>query len=158
MMKTYLQILEDSLEKKLALLQQIEDKSEEQAQMLKATHFDMEALDKNMDEKAALIEQITALDAGFEDTYDRIRAELLPKKDQYKDEIASLQKLITKVTDKSASIQAIESRNKAETEIRFSQEKRELRTKRNVMSVANDYYKNMNKVKYVSPQFLDKKQ
>lgn len=157
MMKNYLQILQDSLVKKLELMTQIEQKSLEQSNMIKGSDVDLSLIDSNMDEKAQLIEQILSLDEGFENIYEKIRKELLPNKEQYKNEIVFLQKMIEKVTEKSASIQAIEARNKMEMEVIFSKQKKSLQSKRNAMSVAKDYYQNMNKVKHVSPQFLDQK-
>ena len=157
MIANYLQILQDSLVKKLNILMQIEAKSLEQADMLKLSNVSMEAIDANMDAKAKLIEQALALDEGFEHLYARIKAELVPQKEQYKQQIAEIQKLIAKVTEKSTSIQAIEARNKAEMEIYFSRQRKGLQSKRNAMSVASNYYQNMNKVKYVAPQFMDRK-
>ena len=157
MIANYLQILQDSLVKKLNILMQIEAKSLEQADMLKLSNVSMEAIDANMDAKAKLIEQALALDEGFEHLYARIKAELVPQKEQYKQQITEIQKLIAKVTEKSTSIQAIESRNKAEMEIYFSRQRKGLQSKRNAMSVASNYYQNMNKVKYVAPQFMDRK-
>ena len=157
MMKNYLQILQDSLVKKLELLTRIEEKSLEQSEMLKNKNVDLALIDLNMDEKAKLIDEVLALDNGFESFYEKIRTHLIPNKEQYKFEIETLQKMIEKVTAKSASIQAIEARNKAEMEVVFSSQKKGLQGKRNAMSVARDYYQNMNKVKYVSPQFLDRK-
>lgn len=157
MMTTYLQILQDSLVKKLELLTKIEEKSLEQAEMLKSSKVDLELVDFNMDEKAELIEEVLSLDNGFESLYEKIKEGLNANKEAYKSQIVVLQKLIEKVTAKSASIQAIEARNKAQMELVFSNQKRELQSRRNAMSVAKDYYQNMNKVKHVSPQFLDQK-
>mgnify|MGYP003291141384 CR=1 FL=1 len=157
MMKSYLQILQDSLIKKIELLNQIETKSLEQAEMLKDTDVNLELVDFNMDEKAELIEEVLALDEGFESVYEKIREQLINNKGQYKSEIDTLKKLIEAVTAKSASIQAIEARNKSRMEVVFAGHKRSLQSKRNAMSVARDYYQNMNKVKHVSPQFLDQK-
>ena len=157
MMYNYLQILQDSLVKKLELLTQIEQKSLEQSNMIKGTDVDFSLIDSNMDEKAELIERVLSLDEGFESIYEKIRKELIPNKERYENEIISLKKMIEKVTEKSTSIQAIEARNKAEMEIIFSKQKKNLQSKRNAMSVAKDYYQNMNKVKHVSPQFLDQK-
>lgn len=156
-MKSYLQILQDSLVKKYHLLTKIEEKSIEQSNMLKEQNMDLEQVDLNMDEKAKLIEEILALDNGFESIYEKIRTELSAKKEVYKSEIALLQEWITKVTEKSATIQAIEARNKTQMDLFFSNQKRALQGRRNAMSVAKDYYQNMNKVKHVSPQFLDQK-
>ena len=157
MMTSYLQILQDSLVRKYELLCKIEEKSLEQSEMLKSQNIDFAKVDFNMDEKAELIEEVLSLDNGFESIYEKIRTQLLPNKEQYKTQIAAIQKLIEKVTEKSASIQAIEARNKAQMDIFFSNQKKELQVRRNAMSVARDYYQNMNKVKHVSPQFLDQK-
>ena len=157
MIRSYLQILQDSLEKKLKLLIAIEEKSLEQAEMLKNSEVNLAAVDTNMDEKAELIEKINSLDEGFESIYAKIREQLTLNKEQYKDEIKAIKSIIVKVTDKSASIQAIEARNKAQMEVVFSSQKRALQNRRSAMSVARDYYQNMNKVKHVSPQFLDQK-
>ena len=117
----------------------------------------MTLVDFNMDEKAKLIEEVLALDDGFENLYEKIRIHLVPNKEQYKNEVQALQKMIEKVTEKNASIQAIEARNKAEMEVVFNNQKKGLQSKKNAMSVAKNYYQNMNKVKHVSPQFLDQK-
>ena len=157
MIKSYIQILQDSLVKKLELLTRIEEKSLEQSRMLKDRDVDLALVDFNMDEKADLIAEVLSLDDGFEALYEKIKVHLVPKKEQYKNEIKVLQGLIEKVTEKNASIQAIEARNKAEMEVIFSNRKKSLQGKKNAMSVAKDYYQNMNKVKHVSPQFLDQK-
>lgn len=157
MIRSYLQILQDSLEKKLKLLIAIEEKSLEQAEMLKNSEVNLAAVDTNMDEKAELIEKINSLDEGFESIYAKIREQLTLNKEQYKDEIKAIKSMIEKVTEKSTSIQAIEARNKAQMEVVFSSQKRALQNRRSAMSVARDYYQNMNKVKHVSPQFLDQK-
>lgn len=157
MMTSYLQILQDSLIKKYELLCKIEEKSLEQSEMLRTQDVNLSQVDINMDEKAKLMEEVLSLDNGFESIYEKIRTQLLPNKEQYKTQIVALQKMIEKVTEKSASIQAIEARNKAQMDIFFSNQKKELQGRRNAMSVARDYYQNMNKVKHVSPQFLDQK-
>ena len=157
MIMSYLNILQDSLIKKLDLLEQIEKKSLEQSEMIKGSKVDLELVDANMDEKAALIDEILKLDNGFESIYEKVREQLISNKEQFKVQIHNLQGLIAKVTEKSTAIQAIEARNKAQMDIVFSTQKREVQNRRNAMSVARDYYQNMNKVKHVSPQFLDHK-
>lgn len=157
MITSYLNILQDSLIKKIELLEQIEKKSLEQSEMIKGTNVDLELVDVNMDEKAKLIEEIVKLDHGFESIYEKVREQLLVNKEQYKVQIHNLQGLISKVTEKSTAIQAIEARNKAQMDIVFATQKKEVQNRRNAMSVARDYYQNMNKVKHVSPQFMDHK-
>ena len=157
MIMSYLNILQDSLIKKLELLDQIEKKSLEQSEMIKVTNVDLALVDANMDEKAKLIDEILKLDTGFESIYEKVREQLLANKEQFKVQIHNLQGLISKVTEKSTAIQAIEARNKAQMDIVFATQKKEVQGRKNAMSVARDYYQNMNKVKYVSPQFMDHK-
>ena len=157
MITIYLNILQDSLIKKIELLEQIEKKSLEQSEMIKVTNVDLELVDVNMDEKAKLIEEIFKLDNGFESIYEKVREQLLVNKEQYKVHIHNLQGLISKITEKSTAIQAIEARNKAQMDIVFATQKKEVQNRRNAMSVARDYYQNMNKVNHGSPQFMDHK-
>ena len=157
MIASYLQILQDSLVKKFQLLTKIEEKSIEQSEMLKNTNVDLEQIDFNMDEKAKLIDEILSLDNGFESIYQKIHIQLEAEKETYRSQITVLQQWIVKVTEKSATIQAIEARNKIQMDLFFSNQKKALQARKNAMSVAKDYYQNMNKVKYVTPQFLDRK-
>ena len=157
MIETYLDILKDSLEKKLVILTKIEKKSLEQSEMLKDPDVDLYSIDLNMDDKVKLIDEINQLDEGFDSLYDRIKNELVHEKDNYRNEIKSIQELIAKVTEKSSVIQAIEARNKSQIDVLLADRKKEIQNKKSAMSVARDYYQNMNKVKNVTPQFLDKK-
>ena len=157
MIETYLDILKDSLEKKLVILTKIEKKSLEQSEMLKEPDVDLYSIDLNMDDKVKLIDEINQLDEGFDSLYDRIKNELVNEKDNYRKEIKSIQELIAKVTEKSSVIQAIEARNKSQIDVLLADRKKEIQSKKSAMSVARDYYQNMNKVKNVTPQFLDKK-
>ena len=92
-----LQILKDSLTRKLAILQEIEEKSKEQADLIINPDVSLEAIDQNMDEKAVLIDKLTKLDAGFEALYENIRKELAEYKELFKEEIVAIQELIAKV-------------------------------------------------------------
>ena len=157
MINGYLCILEDSLIKKIDLLKKIEEKSLEQSAMLKSNDVDEQCMDKNMDEKLKLINQVNSLDDGFESLYEKIRGELIENKERYKEKIRDLQKLIEKIAEKSTSIQAIEARNKTQMDVFFASQKKEIQSRKSAMSVARDYYQNMNRARHVTPQFLDKK-
>lgn len=157
MIESYLSILEDSLNKKLELLKKIEGKSLEQSMMLKDRTINSDFIDRNMDDKLSMINEVIHLDDGFESLYEKIKNELEKNKDKYREQIKRLQELISKVTEKSTSIQAIEARNKSQMEIYFSNRKKEIQSRKSAMSVAKNYYQNMNKVRNVTPQFLDRK-
>ena len=156
-MEALLQILQDSLEKKIDLLGTIEEKSKEQEIIIKKENFTFQEMDENMEEKSKLIEQLSLLDNGFETLYEKIRKELLENKEQYRIQIEEIQNLIVEVTARGASIEAIEARNKAAIEAYFSKEKKELQKRKNVSSVARSYYQTAKQMNNVVPQFLDTK-
>ena len=156
-MEALLQILQDSLEKKIDLLGTIEEKSKEQEIIIKKENFTFQEMDENMEEKSKLIEQLSLLDNGFETLYEKIRKELLDNKEQYRIQIEEIQNLIVEVTARGASIEAIEARNKAAIEAYFSKEKKELQKRKNVSSVARSYYQTAKQMNNVVPQFLDTK-
>ncbi len=152
-----LQILKDSLSQKLVILQAIEAKSKAQAELITNPEVALEDIDRNMDEKAGLIDKLTKLDAGFEALYENIRKELIEHKDLFKTEIADIQDLIAKVMEKSTSIEALESRNKTAIEGIFANRKKDLQHRKTASSVARHYYEATNRLNVINPQFLDKK-
>jgi len=156
MLKRYLKILDESLDKKYEILCEIDKKSREQANLIE-DEASFELIDKNMDEKAELIEQINKLDEGFQAMYDNIKANLESQKEACQVEIAQIQKKITSVMEKSASIEAIEKRNKAAMEKRFSLAHKNNRQRVNQASVARGYYNTVNKLNAITPQFMDSK-
>lgn len=157
MIDNYLQILRESLSRKQSILNEIEKKSQEQSEIIKKEPFSMQEIDKNMDEKADLIKQMEQLDKGFDTLYENIRRELLGDKEQYKTEIQAIQKLIAEVMEKSASIEALEARNKTAIEEKFRIERRDLKNRKNASDAAYHYYKSANRLNFVNPQFMDSK-
>lgn len=155
-MEAMLQILQDSLEKKVTLLEQIENKSKEQEAILKKENFTLQEVDENMDAKSELINQLSLLDSGFETLYDKIRVELLQNKELYQIQIEEIQNLIVEVTARGASIEAIEARNKVAVEGYFARAKRELQKAKSASSVARSYYQTAKKPVNV-PQIFDAK-
>lgn len=155
-MENYLLVLQESLQKKLQVLKEINRLSNEQATLLKED-FSLEQLDGNMDAKATLIKELTLLDNGFETLFNRIKKELALQKDKYKDEIKAMQELIKDITSVSVEIQTVEARNKTQVEKRFKMEREDIHKKRVGSKAAYDYYKSMNKLGYIGAQFMDEK-
>jgi len=156
MLDKYLKILSESLDKKAEMLTEIERLSREQSDLIKDM-AELEDIDANMDAKDALITDLLKLDEGFEALYENIRTELNASKDEHKEQIAQIQGKITRVMELSTSIEAVEARNKAEMEKRFSYERKNIQDQRKVSTAAYDYYKVSNKLNAVTPQFMDKK-
>ena len=156
-MDNYLSVLEDSLKKKLQILDELTDYTTQQQELLKVEELDYEAFDRLVDQKEPLIEKIMELDQGFETVYDRIKEQLLGNKEQYAAQIKALQSLIGELTDKSVKLQTMEQRNKSAVEQQFRKSREKIRQGRQNKQAALNYYKNMNNSNYVPPQFLDDK-
>lgn len=158
MMDNYLAILEDSLKQKDAVLDRLLEYSNAQEALLKEEKFSLEEFDALVDEKDALIQKLTKLDEGFEVLFARIKNQLEGNKDSYRQQIASLQQLIGRVTEKSVSIQAQEKRNKTMVESHFRSMRQEMRQGRKSSKAAYGYYKSMSGSNLDSSQFYDNKQ
>lgn len=156
MIDNYLEILENSLRKKSAVLDEIIEYNRDQEQLLKSEKVSMEDLDANMEQKDGLIQRLTELDEGFETLYGRIKEQLSDNKDSYKMEIKRLQELIAQITKKSISVQAQETRNKKLIEDYFMREKSQIRQGKRASKVAYGYYKSMSSSAMPS-QFMDQK-
>ena len=157
MINNYLEILEDSLQKKSAVLDEIIEYNRDQEQLLKSEKVSMEDLDANMEQKDGLIQRLTELDEGFEALYGRIKEQLSDNKDSYKREIKRLQELIAQITEKSVSVQAQETRNKKLIEDYFVREKSQIRQGKRASKVAYGYYKSMSNGGTAPSQFMDQK-
>ena len=157
MTENYLVFLEESLQKKLQVMEEIQQYNLKQQELFQSDKVDMDGFDEAVEEKGNLIEKLAALDNGFESLYAKVKKELEGNKDKYRDQIKRLQKLVTEVTETSVSIQAQEARNKALIEEYFRKEKENIRTGRRSSKAAYDYYKNMNRSSVVMPQLMDKK-
>lgn len=156
-MDTYLDMLQDSLKKKLDILRKIMEYQREEADMLKGEGMDMEVFDKSISDKVALAESIDSLDEGFEQVYDRVREEMIKNKARYAIQIRAMQDMIGEISEKNVLIQAEENRLRLEVNNFAKRESNALRQKRDNGKAARSYYNNMKKLNYVGSQFMDKK-
>ena len=154
---SYIEILLQSLVKKSSVLDKIMEANEEHARIAAEKEFDPEAFDVVFDKKDELIKELEQLDKGFSTVYTRVKEELIGNKEAYKEEIEKMQALITEITDKSMNIQATEKRNKDALMSRMDMVKREIYQAKNTKKIASNYYKSMNGLNYVEPQFMDRK-
>lgn len=156
-MDTYLDMLQDSLKKKLEILNRIMEYQREESGMLKEDGMDRDAFDKSVRDKVALAESIDSLDDGFEQVYDRVREEILRNKAKYAVQIKAMQDMIGEISEKNVLIQAEENRLRLEVDNYAKRESIALRQKRDNGKAARSYYNNMKKLNYVGSQFMDKK-
>lgn len=154
---SYIGILLQDLRKKNQVLDMIMYANQRQKDALTDPNLDPDEFDKIVEEKAKLIERLEQLDDGFEKIYDYVREELKENKEAHKEEILEMQNLIRQLTEKSASIQAQEQRNKELMKNKFTEVKQHVREIRSSQKVVNQYYQNMMKANYIDPQFMDNK-
>lgn len=157
-MENHLNILSESLDKKIRVLKEIQKYNEVQEASFQDNKVNLEDFDKAVEQKGILIEKLNKLDEGFEILYENLAEQLKDNKERYASQIADLQKKIKLVTELGVSIQAQEKRNKALVEQFFAKERRGIRQGRQSSKAAYGYYQNMSRSNYVSPQFMDSKQ
>lgn len=157
MEENYIAILIQSLEKKVSVLEEISRENKKQREVLQEEDLDLDAFQATADKKEELISQVGFLDDGFEKMYGRVKDVLEEEKQSYKQDIIRLKELIVKVTDLTMTIQKEEWDNRNLVEQQFSTSKKKVRQMKDTKQVARQYYKNMAKLNYVDPQFMDKK-
>lgn len=158
MTENYLNILEESLEKKLQIMAKIREYNQGQQQIFQAQEVELAKFDEYVDKKSELIQELTDLDNGFETLYQNVSEELQGNREKYAPQIQRLQELVTRVTEESVAIQAQEARNKKLVEDYFRKERINIAQNRKNSKAAFDYYKSMSHSDAAPPQFLDSKQ
>lgn len=156
MTESYLSILDDSLKKKIAILDGMQELNEQQSKLLDTSPIDWDALEAYAEQKSELIEKLNALDEGFQAIYNNVKSELDTGKEKYSTEIKSIQDKITLIMEKSSHVMAVEGRNHDKIKRQLSLERREMTTVKKTSQYAANYYKTMNKISD-EPVFMDKK-
>lgn len=154
--ENYLQVLSESLDKKIIILKELERLTAEQKAIVDANEFDEEEFNTNVNKKAALIEEIEKLDKGFQILYNNIKSQIEGNREQYKSQIAELQGKIKIVLDYSSSLQVAEKRNNTLIRNRFNDMRKEVHQVKKNREAASNYYKNMNNLSSQS-YFMDQK-
>ena len=157
MTENYLQILTESLEKKLDVLDRISEVNKRQFEVSTKRPFDMEAYDAVMDEKAALIEELNHLDVGFTSTYELVREEVQKEPEKYRQKVLRMQELVREAVDKGVSVEAQEKRNKASMDAALNTKRKEIRERKVSASAATKYYSAVSRLNNVDPQLMDRK-
>lgn len=153
----YVQLLLDGLQKKITVLDEIIQKNQKQMEILSQVQVSLDDFDIIVIEKSDLIRRLEELDTGFQTTFDRVRQEMLEHKAEYAEEIKQLQHMISVVTDKSVTIQTMESRNKKKVEDYFQYTRKSMKQAMHINRVASNYYNNMMSAKNNKFSGLDQK-
>lgn len=154
---SYIEILKQSLTKKIELLDTIMALNVLQKDMLENPDLDPDELEENLNCKADLVEQLSKLDDGFSQIYDRVRADLTENRGTYSDDIARMKWDITAIMDKSTAIQSQEKRNQVLMQQKFTSVKKQIKEVKKSRQAVNSYYRNMMKMGAPEAAFLDDK-
>ena len=157
MTNTYVDIMIQSLNKKIRVLEEIEKLNLIQKALLEDEKSDADEFDKTVEQKAALIEQMSQLDSGFDKLFDRVKEEVTSKRSIYSESIKLMQNCIRRITDLSMELQKQEARNKELMMRKFTFIREKAKVVRTNKKAVNQYYKNMMNLHYVDPQFMDNK-
>ena len=157
MQNSYVDIMLQSLKKKLQVLEEIKRLNVLQKELLEDERADADEFDKTVEDKGKLIEQLEQLDSGFDKLFERVREELQEHKEDYKPQIAGMQEAIRKITDLSMELQAQEAKNKDLMTRKFVSVRQKAKIVRTNTKAASQYYQNMMQLNHVDPQFLDNK-
>lgn len=154
---SYIEILKQSLTKKIELLDTIMALNVLQKDMLENPDLDPDELEENLNRKADLVEQLSKLDDGFSQIYDRVRADLTENRGVYSEDIAQMKRDITAIMDKSTAIQSQEKRNQVLMQQKFTSVKKQIKEVKKSRQAVNSYYRNMMKMGTPEAAFLDNK-
>ena len=157
MTENYLQIMTESLEKKLEVLDQIYEINKRQLEISTKRPFDMEEYDAVMDEKGELIDELNRLDDGFTSTYELVKEEVQANPDKYREKIMRMQELVRDAVAKGVSVEAQEQRNKASMEVAVTSRRQEIRARKMSANAASKYYSAVSRLNNVDPQLMDRK-
>ncbi len=156
MTESYIDILDDSLDRKIEILDALNEYNVKQTELLDKEKFDEDAFHEISVKKGELIDRLNAMDDGFQTIYDKVKSELDDDRSKYTQQIKTLKEKISLIMEKSNHILTGEQRNKEKVKMKFAARHKEIASVNKNRQYAANYYKTMNKV-IDEPVFMDKK-
>jgi flagellar biosynthesis/type III secretory pathway chaperone len=155
--QTYIQLLADTLKKKIGVLKLLLNLTERQETLICSDTFSEDDFMGIIPLKEEQLQKLTMLDDGFEKLYESVRNELSAGKEKYAAKITELKELITVITDLSVKLQTLEARNKTKLEVLLSTKRKNIMKARVSAQTATNYYKTMAQQHEEQSYFYDKK-
>ena len=154
---TYIRMMLDILSKKEVCLKALLEATTAQESILKEEEFNEEGFTEHMKEKRTQLRKLEEFDNGFQSIYNRVAEEIQNNKEEYKDQILEMQRLITAVTDLGVKLSALEEKNRAALELKLQNGKQIIRQFKVSKQTADKYYKNMIGMQTGASYFMDQK-
>lgn len=155
--ESYLRVLKDSLHTKIDLLNKIIIRNEQQRQIFEKEETVSDELDENMEIKSRLVDQIIAIDDGFDQLYKRVGEEIEGNKEAYRDDILEMKELISEITRLSAKVERQEQQNRLLAQKYFANAKASIKRRRMNTVAVSKYHDSMTGAGAYTPQFMDNK-
>ena len=114
-------------------------------------------MERCVNEKEPLLNQLAKLDEGFDLVYSKIKRFVLEDSKEYQTEVLRLQNSISDITSLSVKIQTLEQGNKRKFELFLASKKQEIKQFKVSNRTASNYYKNMTGKPQGEAYFIDKK-
>ena len=140
---TYIRMMLDVLNKKEVHLKKLLEFTLKQETLLKAEEFNEEEFTKQVEKKDGIIRKIEEFDSGFQSIFNRVEEEMKDHKEDYKEQILEMQRLISSITDLGVKLTALEAKNKTALEQKLKEKRQGIRTFKVSKQTADTYYKNM---------------
>lgn len=141
---TYLQIMIDSLKKKVNTLDELIRLSMIQNSHLSQDALPIETFEEIIDKKERALKMIEELDMGFEKVYSRISTQLMEEKHRYRIEIETMQSLLKDIINKGVTLKSIESNNKKSFSNVIGQKKEDYQLNKNNYRFVKQYNQSVN--------------
>ena len=158
MTENYLEMISESLQKKIGILQELEQICKQQKELFdQGEQMDEDAFDTSVERKGELIDEVEKLDDGFTALFEKVKEQIGNDKAKYAEQIGRIQGQIREITSVSNAIEAQEKRNKLIADRYFERARNVLQKGRQSSGTALLYHQTMNHAQSVTPQFFDSK-
>ena len=140
--KDYIDAMIRGLKRKVYLLDMLIMQNKRQQEELEDEYLTVEDFDKRFTEKDDIIKEISMLDDGFEEVFEKMKAVLDGNREKYKEQIKEMQELIRKIMAKDADIRMGEKHNYELAKQKFGTVKKQIKEMKMSRKMVNSYYKN----------------
>lgn len=139
----YVNMMEDSLERKKRVLVRLLEQTREQEILLKDEEMDPDRFLAIVEEKGTQIDELNRLDEGFDRLFKAVEKEIQANRSAYEGQIRSMQKLIREVSELGIQIQALEHQNSGHFKVYLANQRKEIREFHLNNRTAANYFQNM---------------
>lgn len=154
----YLSALQESLQKKQRIMEELLTLTQQQSEVLQQENMDIDVFEQLMAQKEKALGEINILDKGFDSVYHKVSPYLEQDKQSYRSAILEMQNLLRVITDCGVKIEGLERRNREVFQRYLLKQRQEIGNSRASSRTAVSYYQNMpNQHHAWQSYFLDKK-